>query len=132
MKTLLTLTISMFLGAAAYAQNPPQQTPPSQDQQDTQSTTVTGCLTKGANTGEYMISDSKTGEKLTFAGPDRLDSYVNHTVQLTGKMMMSGNEKSSSRKASKPFRTPAKALLKNDKAEGSLRHRGAGFLPPVE
>jgi len=94
MKTLLTLTISMFLGAAAYAQNPPQQTPPSQDQQDTQSTTVTGCLTKGANTGEYMISDSKTGEKLTFAGPDRLDSYVNHTVQLTGKMMMSGNEKS--------------------------------------
>ena len=94
MKTLLTLTLSLFLGAAAYAQNPPQQTPPPPDQQDTQATTVTGCLVKGANTGEYMITNSKTGEKLTFAGPDRLDSYVNHTVQLTGKMMMSGNEKS--------------------------------------
>jgi hypothetical protein len=85
------LMLTMFLGAVAYA----QQTPPTtQDQQDTQSTTITGCLTKGANTGEYAIKDSKTGQILTFAGPDRLDSYVNHTVQLTGKMMASGNEKS--------------------------------------
>ncbi len=94
MKFLATLTLTMFLGAAAYAQNPPPRTPPSQDQQDSQSTTVTGCLTKGSNTGEYQIKDSKTGETLTFAGPDRLESYVNHTVQLTGKMMASGNEKS--------------------------------------
>ena len=91
MKFLATLTLTMFLGAAAYAQQTP---PPPQDQQDTQSTTVTGCLTKGTNTGEYAIKDSKTGQTLTFAGPDRLDSYVNHTVQLTGKMMASGNEKS--------------------------------------
>ncbi len=93
MKFLLTLTLTMFLGAAAYAQNPPPRTPPPSQDQDQQSTTVTGCLTKGTNTGEYQIKDSKTGEKLTFAGPDRLDSYVNHTVQLTGKMMMNGAEK---------------------------------------
>jgi hypothetical protein len=92
MKLFLPLTISTILSAAgAFA----QQAPPSQQQQqqDSQATTLTGCLTKGTNTGEYMITDSKSGQKYTFAGPDRLDSYVNHTVQLTGKMNMSGNEK---------------------------------------
>ena len=87
MKFLLPLTLSVFLSAAAFAQNPPPQP---QDQQDTQGTTITGCLTKGQNTGEYVITDSKTGEKMTFAGPDRLDTYVNHTVQLTGKLVNSG------------------------------------------
>jgi hypothetical protein len=92
MKFLLALTLCTVLGTAAYAQRPPASQQP--EDQQSQSTTVTGCLTKGASTGEYIISDSKTGEKLTFAGPDRLESYVNHTVQLTGKMIMNGTEKS--------------------------------------
>ncbi len=89
MKFLLPITLAMFLGGGLYAQNPPAP----QDQQDTGGTTITGCLTKGTSTGEYVITDSKSGEKTTFAGPDRLESYVNHTVQLTGKMMAHGGEK---------------------------------------
>jgi hypothetical protein len=82
----------MFLGSAAYAQNPPLP-PQTQDQHETGGTTITGCLTKGANPGEYVITDSKSGEKTTFAGPDRLESYLNHTVQLTGKMMSTNDGK---------------------------------------
>ena len=73
MKFLLPITLAMFLGGGLYAQNPPAP----QDQQDTGGTTITGCLTKGTSTGEYVITDSKSGEKTTFAGPDRLESYVN-------------------------------------------------------
>jgi len=93
MKFLLPITFSLFLGTAAYAQNP-QQTPQTQQDPSDQSTTVTGCLAKGTNAGEYAIKDSKTGETYTFAGPERLESYVGHTVQLTGKMMARGGEKS--------------------------------------
>jgi hypothetical protein len=92
MKTVLALTFSLFLGAAAYGQNPPPQTPPAQEQ-DQQAVTVTGCLTKAPTAGDYVIKDSKTGEKLIFAGPDRLDQYLNHTVQLTGKMLTQSGEK---------------------------------------
>ena len=42
---------------------------------------------------EYVITDTKSGEKVTFPGPDKLDTYVNHTVQLTGKMMNRSGEK---------------------------------------
>ncbi len=93
MKLFVLLTLSLFLSAVAFAQNPPQQHPPTSPDQDSQAVTVTGCLTKGQTAGEYTITDSKSGEKMSFPGPDRLDSYVNHTVQLTGKMMDRGGEK---------------------------------------
>jgi len=92
MKLFVLLTLSMFLAAAAYAQNPPQQPPPGQDQ-DSQAVTVTGCLAKGPTAGQYVITDPKSGEKMSFPGPDRLDTYVNHTVQLSGKMMNRAGEK---------------------------------------
>ena len=93
MKLFVLLTLSMFLCAAVYAQNPPQQPPPTAQDQDSQAVTVTGCLYKGQAAGEYVITDSKSGEKMSFPGPDRLDTYVNHTVQLTGKMMNRAGEK---------------------------------------
>jgi hypothetical protein len=90
MKTLLPLTLSIFLAGAVYAQQNPPPPPPDQQQADT---TVTGCLTKGENAGQYMVTESKSGHKFTFSGSQRLDSYLNHTVELTGKMMTSGDEK---------------------------------------
>jgi len=92
MKFVLPIAFSMIvMGSAAYAQDP-QQRPPQQQQQSQSgdSATITGCLSKGQNTGEYTIKDSTSGETYTFNGPDRLDSYVNHTVSLTGKMMTGG------------------------------------------
>jgi hypothetical protein len=85
MKFLLPLTISLLfstLAAAAYAQDPPQQSqPPSSN-----SVTITGCLARGAAEGQYTITDSKTGEKINFSAAQPLDSYLNHTVQMTGTM----------------------------------------------
>jgi hypothetical protein len=85
MKFLLPLTISLLfstLAGAAVAQDPPQQSqPPSGN-----SVTITGCLTKGATEGQYTITDSKTGEKVNFSAAQPLDSYLNHTVQMTGTM----------------------------------------------
>lgn len=84
----------LALGSIAYAQDP-SQTPPStpQKQSDTPKVSVTGCLTKGSGTGEYLITDQKSGEKVPFSGPVQLDKYVNQTVRLTGTIAAQGGEK---------------------------------------
>jgi len=95
MKLFLPVTFSVLIAVgSAFAQTPTQQPAPSQQQRDDQGVTVTGCLTKGSAANQYVIADSKSGEKFTFEGPDKLDTYVNQTVQLTGKMMDRGGEKS--------------------------------------
>jgi hypothetical protein len=91
MKFLLPIGFSLLMGAAVYGQNPPQT--PVEQHDDAQAVTVMGCLTKDASTGNYVITNAKTGEKLMFAGPDQLQTYVNHTVQMTGSMMSQGGEK---------------------------------------
>ncbi|MBZ5604433.1 MAG: hypothetical protein LAO79_19185 [Acidobacteriia bacterium] len=94
MKFLVPLTFSLLLSAAAWGQQRPPQPQEQQPPSDSQATTVTGCLAKGTNAGEYSLKDNKTGQTYTFAGPERLDSYLNHTVALTGKMLDRGGEKS--------------------------------------
>ncbi|PYT11066.1 MAG: hypothetical protein DMG59_27390 [Acidobacteria bacterium] len=91
MKLFLPVTFCVFLavGSVGYAQ---QQPPPTQEQRN-DAVTLVGCLTKAAAEHEYVITDTKSGEKVTFPGPDKLDTYVNHTVQLTGKMMNRSGEK---------------------------------------
>jgi hypothetical protein len=80
MKLLLPLTVSVLMGAA-FAQDPPP--PPTQQQQPDTSITIIGCLTKGTMEGQYSLMDSKTGQKLNFTAAEPMDSYVNHTVQVT-------------------------------------------------
>jgi hypothetical protein len=88
-----TLLLAGFaLGSIAYGQTPSQATPP-QGPSDTAKATVTGCLTKGASAGQYTITDPKTGEKTTIAGPEELEKYLNKTVKLTGTMASQGQEK---------------------------------------
>lgn len=96
---LLSSTIlfaSLAVGSFAYGQQAGQSAPPptpSQQQSDTPTVSVTGCLVKGETNGSYVITDQQSGEKLTFPGPDQLDNYVNQTVRLTGTMSSQGSSK---------------------------------------
>ena len=91
----------LALGSVAYAQGagqgtPPSQQPPAQQREqpsDTPKVSVTGCLTKGSGTNDYLITDQKSGEKVPFNGPAQLDKYVNQTVKLTGTMASQGSDK---------------------------------------
>lgn len=84
MKLLPTMFCALMLaGTTMFAQ---QQQPPPNNENGKQMETLTGCLSKSDTNGEYVISDQNSGQKYTFAGPARLDNYINHTVQLTGTM----------------------------------------------
>ncbi len=85
----VTFCALMLAGSAMFAQQ--EQQPPSNNP-NAQTQTITGCLTKSTtNSNEYVLSEQNTGQKYTFAGPSRLDNYVNHTVQMTGTMMNNQN-----------------------------------------
>ncbi len=94
-------TVFLGLGIAAFAQNPNQRTPPSQqpdqneqnEQADGKSMTLTGCLMKGEKPDEYAITDNKSGEKISFAAPDQLQRYINQTVQIAGTIVTRGGAK---------------------------------------
>jgi hypothetical protein len=108
-KYLFTAALYASLGAVSviYAQNPPgqapEQSPPpgaqtpggqAQGSQpgEAQPTTVVGCLTKGSADHEYVITD-KTGEKLNFSASEKIEAYLNQTVQLAGQQTSRGGEK---------------------------------------
>jgi hypothetical protein len=96
---LLTAAFSMVTaaGTAMYAQTPEPQTPPSQQHDPTaggQPTTITGCLMKGASPDQYVITENKSGQKLSFGGPSQLDKFLNQTVQLSGTTSKVGGEES--------------------------------------
>jgi len=83
------LVTGLALASFAYAQDP-QQAPPSQN---APKVTVTGCLMKGANAGEYTVIEQKTSEKIPFTGPAQLDKYLNQTVKLVGTVAGQGQDK---------------------------------------
>src|SRR5580692_1805115 len=91
MKFLLPLAFTLVMGAA-FAQDPPA--PPPQQQSSNDAVTLVGCLTKGTTDGQYTIADSKTGQKINFIASQPMESYLNHTVQITGTMAGSGSDKS--------------------------------------
>jgi len=98
LSTSAMFTVFIGLGIAAFAQNPNQRTPPSQqpaqneqnEQAGGQSMTLTGCLMKGEKPEEFAITDNKSGEKVSFAAPEQLQRYVNQTVQLVGTVIDRG------------------------------------------
>src|SRR5690348_4554303 len=98
---LRTLTfLALGLGLAAYAQQPgpgrqpgtppsQQRTPGTPDAQQpdspgaaaqAQRISVTGCLAKGGQANQYVITDTSSHEKYSFPGPAQLDRFVNQTV----------------------------------------------------
>jgi hypothetical protein len=98
-------TVFIGMAIAAFAQNPNQRTPrtpqsePNAQQSEPneqaggQQVTITGCLMKGDTPDQYAITDSKSGEKVSFAAPDQLQKFLNQTVQLTGAVMNRGGQK---------------------------------------
>jgi len=82
-----------------FAQNQTPDQPPAaphaapSQQSEGSAISITGCLTKGAADGAYVISDQKTGEKYPFSGPPQLDKFVNQTVTLSGGMTTQGSDK---------------------------------------
>ena len=101
----LTFSVVIGLGSVALAQNPSQRTPPPQQQEEQgngQSVTFVGCLAKSTTPDQYVITENKSGQKVTFGGPNQLEKYVNQTVQLTGTMMSKGGEKSFQPESLKP------------------------------
>lgn len=114
---IATFTACLGLGSMAWAQAPPPtpgappsaapgagpstpgappmpgQRPPAGAQQSDppqgEATNLTGCLTK-AGSGQYSITDDKTQKHVTFAAPDKIEPYVNQTVELTGETVTRG------------------------------------------
>jgi len=54
-------------------------------------TTITGCLAKGSAAGSYMLTEEKTGNRVTVKGSADLEKHSsNHTVKLTGTKTTEG------------------------------------------
>jgi hypothetical protein len=86
MKLFVPLTFCLLMGAA-FAQDPP----PTQTQRSDNSLTIVGCLSRGTGEGQYTISDSENGQKITFITSQPMESYLNHTVQITLTTTSSGS-----------------------------------------
>jgi hypothetical protein len=97
MKKALTCTIACFLlsvGTLGYAQQPPAQQDSQRPKDEGAPMTLKGCLTKGSQPQQYIVADEKSGEKVAFAASSKLDSYVNQTVEISGKVVDRGGDKS--------------------------------------
>jgi hypothetical protein len=72
----------------SFAQEPEQQPQQKRERQKgAQTTTLTGCLTKGATAEQYVLTDDG-GMKtpVTASAAVGLEKHVNHTVKLTGTL----------------------------------------------
>jgi hypothetical protein len=111
----MSAVIALSIGTLTYAQDPPaqQQQPAERQRQRSQDegtpTMIRGCLTKGSQAQEYVVADEKSGEKVAFGGPAKLDSYVNQTVEVTGQMTDRGGEKAFQPQAIKSVAATCKA-----------------------
>jgi hypothetical protein len=96
MKKALTCTIASLLlsvGTLGYAQQSPAQQDSQRPQDGGAQVTLKGCLTKGSQSQQYVVADQSSGDKIAFAGPSKLDSYVNQTVEVSGKVVDRGGDK---------------------------------------
>ena|SRR5690348_15092342 len=106
-KQLFIAALYASVGAVSlvYGQNPGQtpeeRQPPSQSQPqahapsapgEAQPTTVVGCLTKGNGDHEYVVT-GKSGDKTSFSASEKIEAYLNQTVQLNGQQTSRGGEK---------------------------------------
>jgi hypothetical protein len=76
--------------------------------------TLKGCLTKGSQAQEYVVADEKSGEKLAFAGSSKLDSYVNQTVEISGKVVDRGGDKAFQPQSIKSIASSCNATQKKE------------------
>src|SRR4051812_14264352 len=96
MKKALTCTIASLLlsvGTLGYAQQGPAQQESQRPQDDGAQVTLKGCLTKGSQSQQYVVADERSGDKIAFAGSSKLDNYVNQTVEIAGRVVDRGGDK---------------------------------------
>jgi hypothetical protein len=95
--SVVALGLMTAFSTVGFAQQPPAQpgqTPQQQgERQRTDDSTMTGCLGKGAASGQYVLTD-KAGAKtnVTAAAGVELEKHAaNHTVKLTGSKGSDGS-----------------------------------------
>ncbi|HEY4089617.1 MAG TPA: hypothetical protein VGM43_27010 [Bryobacteraceae bacterium] len=76
-------------GQPPSAAGQPPAGPQQSEQAQGEATNLTGCLTK-AGSGQYSIVDDKTQRHVTFAAPDKIEPYLNQTVELSGETVARG------------------------------------------
>jgi hypothetical protein len=82
---------TVLMGMAAFGQEPsPEKKQPQQGEDS--SITLQGCLTKGAEEQQYLLTNESSGRKLAFGGPSKLDEYLNQTVELKGRIVDRGGQ----------------------------------------
>jgi hypothetical protein len=98
MRKALTCIIASFLlgvGTLGYAQQqPPARQEAQRPQDEGAPLTLRGCLTKGSQSQQYIVADERSGQKIAFAASSKLDSYVNQTVEISGRVVDRGGDKS--------------------------------------
>jgi hypothetical protein len=92
LKCLLVGILSLGLGSGmTYAAQ--REKPSDTDKGAGKTVTITGCLQKGDEAGEYSIKDENGKEYGLRSTSVKMDSHVNHKVTVTGKMVESDKEK---------------------------------------
>ncbi len=103
-RTLIASVAALFLAVASpgYAQDNSGRRQQGEQGRDGQRqernregslVTIRGCLAKGSQPQTYMVTDDTSGQNVTFAGPARLDDYVNQTVEVTGQYRDDGGQR---------------------------------------
>jgi hypothetical protein len=76
--------------------------------------TLKGCLTKGSQSQQYVVADERSGEKIAFAGSAKLDNYVNQTVEVSGKVVDRGGDKTFQPQSIKAIASSCNATQKKE------------------
>ena len=120
MKKALTFTIASLLlsvGTLGYAQQNPAQQESQRPQDEGAQLTLKGCLTKGSQSQQYVVADDRSGEKVAFAGSSKLDSYVNQTVEISGRVVDRGGDKTFQPQSIKSISSSCNATQKKEEKQ---------------
>ena len=79
--SVAAIVMLFSLCAASYGQQPDQE----RDRMKNPPVTVTGCLDKGENPNEFVLTDSSSGTKMIVTGSPDLEKHAaKHIEKLTG------------------------------------------------
>src|SRR5438105_3898827 len=73
-------SLTLLLAGVLFGQEAPKDSATTKSPE----TTLTGCLSKGSGSAQYVLTDQATGNKTPVTGTSELEQHVNHTVKLTG------------------------------------------------
>ena len=82
--TVLSLALVLSVGAGAFQADKPAD----------KEATLTGCLSKGASAGQYVLAAEGQSDQVMITGGADLDKHAaNHTVKVTGTWDESAGQK---------------------------------------